>query len=186
MKKILILLIAVFMLFALASCGGKDSTEIDIDKDLSISDNNVQSDNSKVPETDDTNKVIDESIVEDEIDSTEETDASGTEEIENENTPHESTASDEEAPATGIRPDFKEAMDAYEAFYEEYCDFMKKYSENPTDLTLLTEYGDMLTKAAEMDKTFEEWNEDDLTAEELQYYMEVNNRVMQMLVDVMG
>ena len=27
--------------------------------------------------------------------------------------------------SNGIRPEFKEAMDAYEAFYKDYCDFMK-------------------------------------------------------------
>ena len=85
-----------------------------------------------------------------------------------------------------IRPEFKEAMDSYEAFYTEYCEFMKKYSENPTDLTLLAKYADMLVKAEEMNEAFEEWDEDDLNSEELKYYLDVNNRVMKMLVDVAG
>lgn len=34
----------------------------------------------------------------------------------------------------GLRPEFKEAMDAYEDFYGEYCDFMVKYKENPSDI----------------------------------------------------
>lgn len=88
--------------------------------------------------------------------------------------------------SSGIDPDFKAAMDAYESFYVEYCDFMKKYAANPTDFTLLAKYADMLSKAEEMDKAFEEWDEDDLNDEELKYYLEVNNRVMQMLVDVAG
>ena len=83
-----------------------------------------------------------------------------------------------------IRPEFKEAMDSYEAFYTEYCEFMEEYSENPTDLTLLAKYADMLVKAEEMNEAFEEWDEEDLSNEELQYYLEVNNRVMKMLVDV--
>ncbi len=29
----------------------------------------------------------------------------------------------------GMRPKFKEAMDSYEAFYDEYCTFMKKYND---------------------------------------------------------
>ena len=97
---------------------------------------------------------------------------------------NDTTSSEEETPTTGIRPEFKEAMDAYEAFYEEYCDFLKEYSENPTDFKLLTKYGEMVTKAVAMDKAFEDWDEDELTDEELQYYLEVNNRVMQMLADV--
>ncbi len=86
----------------------------------------------------------------------------------------------------GMRPAFKEAIDAYEAFYTEYCEFMKEYSENPTDLTLLAKYSDMLVKAEEMNEAFEEWDEDELNSEELKYYLDVNNRVMKMLVDVAG
>ena len=84
----------------------------------------------------------------------------------------------------GMRPDFKEAMDAYEAFYSEYCDFMMEYKKNPTDLTLITKYGELLTKAVEVDEAFAAWDEDDLNNEELKYYLEVNTRVIQKLVDV--
>ena len=52
-----------------------------------------------------------------------------------------------ETVASGIRPEFKEAMDSYEAFYTEYCEFMKEYNENPSDLALLAKYSDMISKA---------------------------------------
>ena len=93
----------------------------------------------------------------------------------------------EEAPAEtvdGMRPEFKAAMDSYEAFYNEYCEFMKKYMENPTDLTLLGEYADMMSKSTEMNQTFEAWNEADMNDAELAYYLEVNNRVAQKLLEV--
>lgn len=86
--------------------------------------------------------------------------------------------------ADGMRPDFKEAMDSYEAFYDEYCDFMKKYNENPGELSLIMEYADMLTRSAEMTKKFEEWNSDDLNDAEMKYYLEVNTRVSQKLLEV--
>lgn len=86
----------------------------------------------------------------------------------------------------GMRPEFKEAMDAYEAFYNEYCDFMVEYKKKPTDLTLITKYGELLTKAVEVDEAFAAWDEDNLNNEELKYYLEVNTRVMQKLVDVAG
>ena len=86
--------------------------------------------------------------------------------------------------ASGIRPEFKEAMDAYEAFYDEYCDILKQYYDNPTDMTLLTKYTELMTKAIEMDEAFAKWENEDLNNEELKYYLEVNNRVMQKLVDV--
>lgn len=91
----------------------------------------------------------------------------------------------QESSSDGIRPEFKEAMDSYEAFYTEYCTFMKEYSENPTDISLLGKYADMLAKAEEMNEAFEAWDEGGLSNEEMEYYLDVNNRVMKMLVDVM-
>ena len=86
----------------------------------------------------------------------------------------------------GLRPDFKEAMDAYEAFYDEYCEFMESYKENPTDMTLIVKYGELLVEMEKMNEAFEAWDEDELNDAELKYYLEVNNRVMQKLVDVAG
>ena len=84
----------------------------------------------------------------------------------------------------GMRPKFKDAMDSYEAFYDEYCDILKKYTENPSDMKLLADYTDMLAKAAEMAEKFDAWENDDLNSAELKYYLDVNNRVTQKLLDV--
>ena len=84
----------------------------------------------------------------------------------------------------GMRPMFKEAMDAYESFYKEYCEFMNNYNQNPADMTLLVKYSEFLMKAQEMTASFEAWDETEMNDAELKYYLEVNNRVMQMLVDV--
>lgn len=50
-------------------------------------------------------------------------------------------------------------------------------------MTLLMKYSVMLSKMVEMDKTFEAWDEEALNDEELKYYLDVNNRVMKMLID---
>lgn len=89
-----------------------------------------------------------------------------------------------EGSVDGIRPEFKEAMDSYEAFYNEYCDIIKKYSENPSDTELLTSYTDMLAKAAEMTEKFEAWEENEMNNAELKYYLDVNNRVTKKLLEV--
>ena len=73
---------------------------------------------------------------------------------------------------------------SYEAFYDEYCDVMKKYAENPTDMEILTSYTDMLTKAAEMSEKFEAWEDNKMNDAELKYYLDVNNRVAKKLLDV--
>lgn len=84
---------------------------------------------------------------------------------------------------TDIRPEFKEALDSYEAFFDEYCSFMKKYKENPTDLGLLTEYTDFLTKYTEAMKKMGALNDGSLNNEELKYYLQVTNRINEKLLD---
>lgn len=84
----------------------------------------------------------------------------------------------------GMRPEFKEAMDSYEAFYDEYCNMIKKYNENPSDMKLLADYTAMLTKAAEMTEKFNAWENSDMNSAESKYYLDVNNRVTQKLLEV--
>lgn len=88
-------------------------------------------------------------------------------------------------PSDNIRPEFKEAMDSYEAFYDEYCDVMKKYKENPTDTEILDDYLDMLEKGNEMSEKFAEWENGDMNDAELKYYLDVYNRVNKKLIDVL-
>lgn len=87
--------------------------------------------------------------------------------------------------SSDIRPEFKEAMDDYEEFYDEYCDFMKKYKENTTNLKLAKEYVDMLIKLEEMQKSFDEWEDNDLNDAEMKYYIDVTARIEKKLIDVM-
>lgn len=84
----------------------------------------------------------------------------------------------------GMRPEFKEAMDSYEAFYDEYCEIVKKYTENPSDSGLLKDYTDMLSKAAEMTEKFEAWEDSDLNRAELEYYLDVQNRVAKKIIEI--
>lgn len=95
-----------------------------------------------------------------------------------------SSADDSQGLVDGMRPEFKEAMDSYEAFYDEYCDFMKKYAENPSDLKLIAEYANMVSKLDEMNKKFAAWDEEEMNDTELKYYLEVNTRVTQKLLEV--
>ncbi len=82
----------------------------------------------------------------------------------------------------GMRPEFKEAMDSYEAFFDEYCEFMKKYKENSTDLSLLADYANYMTQYVDTMSKLEKLGEDDLNDAELLYYIEVSNRISQKLL----
>ncbi|MCF0114661.1 MAG: hypothetical protein HUJ56_04855 [Erysipelotrichaceae bacterium] len=84
--------------------------------------------------------------------------------------------------SSGIRPEFKAAMDSYEQFYDDYVIFMQEYQKNPTDLALLAKYTTMISDLEEMDKTFEAWEDEDLNNEELAYYTEVTLRIEQKLL----
>ena len=86
----------------------------------------------------------------------------------------------------GMRSEFKEVMDSYEEFYEEYCKVLKEYMEDPTEVAVLTQYSDLMQQSIEMAEKFEEWDNGELNTEELKYYMEVNGRVTQMLVEASG
>lgn len=83
-----------------------------------------------------------------------------------------------------IRPEFKEAMDSYEAFYDEYCDLLKQYAQNPSDLALLSKYADMMQKVVEVDEKFKAWDEKEMTTAEQKYYIEVTARITQKLLEV--
>ncbi|MBE5864776.1 MAG: hypothetical protein E7292_01010 [Lachnospiraceae bacterium] len=92
---------------------------------------------------------------------------------------------DSEQFVDGMRPEFKEAMDSYEAFYVEYYDMMKKYNNNPTDLSILAEYSELMEKAIEVDEKFAEWDEGEMNDAELKYYLEVTGRISQMAYEVL-
>ena len=84
----------------------------------------------------------------------------------------------------GIRPEFKAAMDAYESFYDEYCEFLTKYQANPTDLALLLKYAELMAEAEKMNKAFAEWETADMSQEEMKYYLEVTTRVQQKMIEL--
>lgn len=85
----------------------------------------------------------------------------------------------------GLSDDFKAAMDSYEEFMDEYCEFMKKYSESDgTDVSLLIDYTDYMSKYAKLIEDFEKWESEDLNAAETAYYIDVQARVSKKLLEV--
>lgn len=84
----------------------------------------------------------------------------------------------------GMRKDFKEAMDSYEAFMNEYVEFMKKYESNPNDAKLLADYAKYMSKYADMCDKFDKWESQDLNTTEQAYYIDVQARVSKKLLEV--
>lgn len=73
--------------------------------------------------------------------------------------------------------DFKELMDEYEAFFDEYIAFMKKCDTSSGDLSLLVDYTTMVTRYTEAMEALDEIDEDELSDEEKDYYLEVLARI---------
>ena len=85
----------------------------------------------------------------------------------------------------GIRPEFQQAMDSYEAFFDEYCDFMRRYSESDgTDLAMLADYAKIMERYAQVTSDFSNWDSDELSDAEFSLYLEVQTRVNQKLLEL--
>lgn len=174
MKKVISILSALIVLLALTACAGKATKPTYV--------GNWELDHAVIDGTAYTRSEL-------KVEETTEPTTAPTTEATTEPMTEATTVPPTEATAElidGMRPEFKEAMDAYEAFYKEYCELLKKYTANPTDFSILGQYANMLTKADEVDKAFKKWDESDLNSEELKYYLDVNNRVLKMMVDVTG
>ena len=82
-----------------------------------------------------------------------------------------------------LSPEFKKTMDDYEAWFDHYCEVMKKYQENPSDLELLSEMTDLLTEETTMLEQMENMDESEMNSAELAYYIEVTARIEKKLLE---
>lgn len=86
---------------------------------------------------------------------------------------------------TGIRPEFKESVDSYESFMNEYVDFMKKYQDsNGSDPKMLADYAAFLSKYADMADKFDKLSDDETSTEENVYYLQAQSRVLTKLSEI--
>ena len=90
-----------------------------------------------------------------------------------------------ESPEGDLRPEFKEAMDSYEIFYEEYFAALQRYTADPSDPEAADKYLSMVDKLTKMDIIFAAWENADLTEKEMKYYQNVNTRIQEKLFDLM-
>lgn len=96
------------------------------------------------------------------------------------------TAQNDGKLVNGMRKDFKEAMDSYEAFMNEYVAFMKKYNANPNDPTLMADYARYMSKYADACEKFNKWESADMNDAETAYYIDVQARVSKKLLEAAG
>ena len=91
---------------------------------------------------------------------------------------------EEPAENDSIRPEFKEAMDSYEAFFDSYVLFMKAYKESDDVASMAAEYSAMMMQYAETIADLYAVDQSTLSEEEVLYYMEVILRINEKLLQV--
>ena len=74
-----------------------------------------------------------------------------------------------------VTPELKEFLDSYEAFVNEYCDFLDTYDEN--DATMLVKYTELVAKEKEFSDKADKYDEDEMSEADRNYYIEVMTRI---------
>lgn len=79
-----------------------------------------------------------------------------------------------------------EFLDEYEDFVEDYVDFMEEYQNASYSemASMLSDYNDMLEEYEELSEQFDSYDTDDMTDEEIERYLEVTERVAELLAEV--
>lgn len=98
-----------------------------------------------------------------------------------ESTPTEAAPEEAVLPSDGIRPEVREALEAYEAFWDEYCKILSDYYANTADTALMMKYLEFVAKAEEMEAKMDALDSDLNDAEE-NLYIQVMLRCEQKLL----
>ena len=90
------------------------------------------------------------------------------------------------ADAAGVTPEFKEMMDAYEAFFDEYIEFMQKYvgADSISALGMAADYADYMARYVETMQKLEALDQSELSDADVLYYTDVYTRIMKKLAAV--
>lgn len=99
-----------------------------------------------------------------------------------EDSPNQDTSSSD---GSLVTPSFKEAMDSYEAFFDEYIAFMKKYEDSANySPEMLEDFSSYMDQYAETMEKLDAIDENTLSPADHAYYTEVMTRINQKLLDV--
>ena len=86
-----------------------------------------------------------------------------------------------------VDPEFKEALDQYEAFINGYCDFLEAYLKADTDtqLSMMEDYTTWMNQYTEVMDAVRTLDacQDEMTPAQLSYYVEVTARVSQRMIE---
>lgn len=87
------------------------------------------------------------------------------------------TSNSEASDAGAVSQEFKDAMDSYEKYFDEYVELMQKMADNPDDLSIFMEYADFIGQYNDMMEKFNALEDSEMTDSERAYYIEVQARI---------
>lgn len=96
---------------------------------------------------------------------------------------HQAETENSDKSSGDIRPEFKECLDGYEKFMNEYCDFMKKYTTSDDITSMTMDYAKLLKEEIEWAEKIDKLENEEMNAAEAKYYAEVTLRVSQKLIE---
>ena len=86
-----------------------------------------------------------------------------------------------------VDPEFKAALDQYEAFIDGYCDFLEVYlkADTNTQLSMMEDYAEWMSQYAEVMDAVRTLDacQNEMTPAQLSYYIEVTARVSQRMIE---
>ena len=83
----------------------------------------------------------------------------------------------------GIRPEFKKSMESYEAFFDEYIEFMSSFKYEDAGLSALAKYTEFLTKYEKAMTEMDKIDGSELTEAEDKLFLETQLRINNKLAE---
>ena len=94
-----------------------------------------------------------------------------------------------EEPSPGssdISPELIEFLESYEAFIDQYVEFMQAYMKNPTDFNLLMQYSSILSEYSRFTQAVDNYETNTMNEAESLYFAEVTLRCSQKMLKALG
>jgi hypothetical protein len=82
-----------------------------------------------------------------------------------------------------VSPEFRELMDGYEAFFDEYIAFLGSMDEEDDGFGILFRYADMMSRYADMMDSLDAIEDEELSTADEIYYLEVLSRINRKLLE---